>query len=296
MGRHHVQAAMGALVIVQVNILLEIFQQVVPVVDWSVLQVFVFQDTVRTFHESVVVATVAHADEQFMFFDFIGVFKTAVLGTLVRVVDEQVIEPAHAPFLHGHLECLQIGLGKHPVRGVPPQDFAGVHVFYQDDVEPGVAYFEVGDVTDPKPVDVIDYQIVQQIGVGLDFTRMRGLVELGLDDRLETVRHAKPNEGIPARKVRLQFHVELFERHGGVLCAFGLQDGAQQQEPVRLRCPALDSGQVGLFGGSDQSVELLHLPGVLVFVLAEPFEGGPLKVFFRSIFSSCPPTSISFSR
>ena len=72
-----------------------------------------------------------------MFFDFIGVFKTAILRTFVRVVDEQVVEPGDIPVLYGHLKCLQIGLGKHPVRGVPTQDFSGIDVFDQDNVKPG---------------------------------------------------------------------------------------------------------------------------------------------------------------
>ena len=78
-GCHHVQAAMRALVIIKVYVLSEVFAQVISVVNRAVLEILVFQDAVGAFHKSVVVATVAHADEQAMFFEFVGVFKTAVL-------------------------------------------------------------------------------------------------------------------------------------------------------------------------------------------------------------------------
>ena len=122
--------------------------------------------------------------------------------------------------------------------------------------------------------------------------RVSGFVEFSLQKRLVAVRHAISEEGVSAREVRAEFVVDLLEGHGGVILALLRQGGRKEGKAVLLTLAAPHRQPVGLLGGAGHLVQGAHGAGALSGVMAEPFEAGPPKVFFRSTCrASLPMTS-----
>ena len=89
---HEVQAAMRSFGVVQINVLAKIFNQVIEVVNRTVMEVFIFDDVIGTFQKSVVKTGVSHADPDFMLVEFLGVDQAPVLSASIGVMNEFEVE------------------------------------------------------------------------------------------------------------------------------------------------------------------------------------------------------------
>ena len=121
-------------------------------------------------------------------------------------------------------------------------------------------------------------------------------MEFTLCKRFVSVGHSVLDEGIAPGKIGLEFMVKFFEGHGGMQRALLSKADLQKGEAVLLLFATAHRDPVGLLGGAGHFVERTHRVGVFSTVLAEPFEAGAPKVFFRSICNDSPLRAMSRSR
>ena len=269
-----------ACLVVEPDILRQVSAEVFEGLDGPVPEVLVLDGSVCPFHESVVVAGVAHADPNACVLEFLGVFDAPVLRSFVGMVDEFLVVLGGVACGEGHVEGSYVGLCEHAPRSVVPDDLSRVQVFDQHDVTEHPADGEVKDVAGPDLVDIEKDCAAQKVGSSVMGFRVSGFVEFSLQKRLVAVRHAISEEGVSAREVRAEFVVDLLEGHGGVILALLRQGGRKEGKAVLLTLAAPHRQPVGLLGGAGHLVQGAHGAGALSGVMAEPFEAGPPKVFF----------------
>ena len=197
--------------VVQINVLIEVFNQVREGVNGAVMEVLIFDDVIDTFQKSVVKTGVSHRDLNFVLLEFLGVQEASILGTAIGMMNEFIIELGDLSQIKSLLQGIYIGLGKEIFRGFPTENPPGVQILNQDDIAPLALDFEIGDIAGPYLVDVKYFKVVKQVVVGSEVAGSGYLWLFEGENRFKAVSHPKIHKSIAANKIRLESMIQFFE-------------------------------------------------------------------------------------
>ena len=126
----------------------------------------VFDGPPQPLNEDVVLAstTAVHADRYAVVFECLGEIVAGKLCPLVRVEDFRRTIAAQSVIKRMDTEIRLKGIGN-----APGQDSAAIPVHDNDKIHKPTGHRNIGDVTGPNLVDVIDRQISEQIRENLMF-------------------------------------------------------------------------------------------------------------------------------